>query len=513
MKYFSTLTAFVIGASTAMGQSHFKFFEPVEPPRQVQVMAHRGMAMIAPENSLQAVLACADDFVEWAEVDVRLTKDGQHVVIHNDSLDATTNGQGRVADHTLAELKELDAGAWFAPRFAGLRLQSLAEVLAAAKGKVNLYLDCKRVDPELLVREIRAAGMESQVVVYDEPAVLAKVRAASGGRIATLAKFHPREMKIEAFVKEVDPAAVELDADDVTPELCREFHERGIKVEAKVLGDKWDNPATWNKVIEAGVDWLQTDDPAGVRFTEVRRRVKDFPVKISCHRGANRYAPENTVAAIHAAAALGADYIEIDIRTTSDGKFVLMHDGTVNHTTNGTGSVRQHTAEEIAKLDAGAKFSKEFATTRVPTFDEGLVALGDQSSVYLDAKDISPEALLAALHKHGLMDRHVVFQSPDYGRRSKSLDPNVRMLLPLKRTGDFDKLATEKPFGFDTEWEILSKELIDRCHAAGIQVFSDALGKHEKVEDYRQAIGWGLDVIQTDHPLKVLRAVELETAH
>lgn len=510
MKFSLTLTVLVIGASTAMGQAHFKFFEPVDPPRQVQVMAHRGMAMLAPENSLQAVTACADDFVEWAEVDVRLTNDGQHVVIHNDSLDETTNGHGLVAGHTLAELKELDAGTWFAPRFAGLRLQSLPEVLAAAKGKVNLYLDCKRVDPELLVREIRAAGMESQVVVYDQPAVLAKVRAASDGKIATMTKFHPREMKLDAFVAAVDPAAVELDADDVTPELCRAFHDHGIKVEAKVLGDKWDNPATWNKVIEAGVDWLQTDDPAGVRFAEVRRRVKKFPVKIACHRGANRYAPENTAAAIRTAAALGADYIEIDIRTTSDGKFVLMHDGTVNHTTNGTGSVRQHTAEEIAKLDAGAKFGKDFAGTRVPTFDEGLVALGDRSSVYLDAKDISPEALLAAIRKHGLMERHVAFQSPDYGRRLKSLDPSTRMLLPLKRAADFEKLATDKPYGFDTEWEILSKELIDRSHAAGIQVFSDALGKHENVEDYRQAIGWGIDVIQTDHPLRVLRAIELE---
>lgn len=494
-----------------MGQSQFTFFEPVEPPRQVQVMAHRGMAMLAPENSLQAVLACADDFVEWAEVDVRLTKDGQHVVIHDDSLDATTNGHGRVADHTLAELKELDAGSWFAPRFAGLRLQSLPEVLAAAKGKVNLYLDCKHVNPDLLVREIQAAEMQSQVVVYDQPPMLAKVRATAGDRIATMTKFHPREMKIEAFAKEVDPAAVELDADDVTSELCREFHYRGIKVEAKVLGDKWDNPVTWNKVIEAGVDWLQTDNVAGVRFADVHRRVTHFPVKVSCHRGANRYAPENTVAAIHTAAAFGADYIEIDIRTTSDGKFVLMHDATVDDTTNGTGPVRQHTAHEIAALDAGVKFSQEFVGTHVPTFDEGLTVLGDHSSVYLDAKDISPEALLAAIRKHSLLERHVVFQSPDYGRRIKALDSNMRMLLPLKRTGDFDRLATDKPFAFDTEWGILSQELISRSHAAGIQVFSDALGKHENVDDYRQAIGWGIDVIQTDYPLKVLRAIELES--
>jgi hypothetical protein len=90
-------------------------------------------------------------------------------------------------------------------------------------------------------------------------------------------------------------------------------------VQAKDLGEKWDNATGWGRMLEAGVDWLQTDDPAGVRFAEVRRRIPDFPVKISYHRGANRYAPENTIPALEKAAALGADYIEFDIRPTKDG--------------------------------------------------------------------------------------------------------------------------------------------------------------------------------------------------
>jgi glycerophosphoryl diester phosphodiesterase len=61
----------------------------------------------------------------------------------------------------------------------------------------------------------------------------------------------------------------------------------------------------------------------------------------------------------------------------------------------------------------------------------------------------------------------------------------------------------------DTDWNILSKELIARCHAHGIKVFSDALGKHERIEDYLQAMDWGIDVIQTDYPMRVMRAIEL----
>ena len=116
-----------VAADPVAAQSDFQFFEPVQPARRVQIMAHRGLHMLAPENSLEAVVACAADFVEWTEIDVQLTKDGRHVVIHNGSVDATTNGTGRVADQTLAELARLDAGAWFAPRFQGIRLQSLPE--------------------------------------------------------------------------------------------------------------------------------------------------------------------------------------------------------------------------------------------------------------------------------------------------------------------------------------------------------------------------------------------------
>jgi glycerophosphoryl diester phosphodiesterase len=64
----------------------------------------------------------------------------------------------------------------------------------------------------------------------------------------------------------------------------------------------------------------------------------------------------------------------------------------------------------------------------------------------------------------------------------------------------------------DAAWDILSAELIARCHRAGILVFSDALGSHERVEDYLQAIGWGIDLIQTNHPLRVMRAFELWAA-
>ena len=80
---------------------------------------------------------------------------------------------------------------------------------------------------------------------------------------------------------------------------------------------------------------------------------------------------------------------------------------------------------------------------------------------------------------------------------------------PLKRPEDLDSVAATKPYAVDAGWKILSKELIADCHRHGIKVFSDALGSNETVEHYLKAIEWGIDCIQTDHPLRVLRAIEL----
>ncbi len=501
-----------LAPSFVNAQPNFTFFEPVVPPRPVQVMVHRGLAIAAPENSAAAIEMCAEDFLEWAEVDVRLSKDGHHVIIHDDTVGATTNGMGNVSDLTVDELKKLDAGAWFAPRFAGNRLMTLPEALAVAKDKVNLCLDCKRIDPKLLVEEVMAARMEHQVIVYESAAVLAQVKAASRGTVAGMTKYRP-SMDFDVFIKDMAPAAVEIDAPDVTAELCQRFHAAGIKVQAKVLGEKWDNPSVWERVIDAGVDWLQTDDPVGILFFDTRRRLDTFPVMISCHRGASRYAPENTLPAIQEAARLNADFAEIDIRTTRDGQAVLMHDGTVNRTTEGKEPVRNLTFKEATALTAGAWFGgKPFRDTRVPSLEDGLTALGDKMGVYLDAKDISPEVLAAAIQKHRLSERHVVYQSVPYCDRLRTLDPTIRTLPPLGDLDELDKVAAIKPYGVDAKWSILSEHMIDECHRRKIRVFSDALGQNEDVKQYLKAIKWGIDCIQTDYPLRVLRAIELSSA-
>jgi glycerophosphoryl diester phosphodiesterase len=493
------------------GPRGFPFFEPIRPPRAVQVMAHRGAMGRAPENTAPALERSIADGVEWIEVDVRLTRDGHHVLFHDVALDARTDGTGRVRDRTLAELQALDAGARFGRRFAGLRILTFGEGLELARGRVNLYLDLKEVDPARLAREVVAAGMTRQVVFYGQPKLLDAIRAATAEDLAVMTKWRPA-FGIEGWVDSVRPSAVEIDAVDVTSDSCRDFHARRIKVQAKVLGDD-DRPEVWDRTIAAGVDWLQTDRAEEVLARRALGSIRGPRPRIAHHRGASRYAPENTLPALETSIRLGADLIEFDIRTTRDGRAVLLHDGRLDRTTEGRGPVRDRSEAEVKRLDAGSWFGRPFRGTPVPTLDEFLAAAGRRVELYVDAKDIAPEALVDALNRHGLTERAVVYQSVGYLEKLRAIAPGIRRMPALRDPKALDEIVGRvHPHAVDARWSMLSKDLIDRCHARGVLVFSDALGIHESIASYRRAIRDGIDVIQTDYPLRVLRAIEVEGA-
>ncbi len=136
-------------------------------------------------------------------MDVQLTRDGHHVLSHREKVTAGTNQALAVSEHTLVELKQVDLGSSFAARFAGERLLTLEECLTLTKGKLNLSLDCKTVDPEKLVKEVLDAGMERQVIVYDSIPNLHRIDEFAHGRLALMAKWHP-DVLLEPWVRSND---------------------------------------------------------------------------------------------------------------------------------------------------------------------------------------------------------------------------------------------------------------------------------------------------------------------
>ncbi len=133
------------------------------------VIAHRGASYHAPENTLAAFAAAKTLGADGFETDVQLTRDCRLVIHHNYTVDARSNGTGRVCDQTLEQLRRLDFGSWKDPAFAGERIPDLAEALEAARGFSLMNLELKApvrrdvpfVEP--VVRAIRAAGLEGRV--------------------------------------------------------------------------------------------------------------------------------------------------------------------------------------------------------------------------------------------------------------------------------------------------------------------------------------------------------------
>src|SRR4051812_44761402 len=127
------------------------------------------------------------------------------------------------------------------------------------------------------------------------------------------------------------------------------------------------------------------------------------------HRGEHLIHPENTIPAFEEAIRLGADFIEVDVRTTADGKLVLSHDGKVDRRTNGKGEVSKMTFDEIRALDAGIKSGPKFAGTKVPTFDEALELARGKIGIYVDVKQASARDLVTHIDGYGMTEHVVIY--------------------------------------------------------------------------------------------------------
>ena len=132
------------------------------------IIAHRGASEYAPENTFAAFDKALDMGVNHVELDVHFSRDGHIVVIHDDTLDRTTDGSGPVADLTLAELRELDAGSWFSTAYAGERVRSLAELFERYKGRLHFHIEIKGHAEGLASRVadlVRAYGLTGGVTI------------------------------------------------------------------------------------------------------------------------------------------------------------------------------------------------------------------------------------------------------------------------------------------------------------------------------------------------------------
>ncbi|HTQ56691.1 MAG TPA: glycerophosphodiester phosphodiesterase family protein [Bryobacteraceae bacterium] len=237
-------------------------------------------------------------------------------------------------------------------------------------------------------------------------------------------------------------------------------------------------------------------------------------IVVIAHRGEHRAHPENTLPAFQAAVDAGADYFELDVRTTADGHLVLMHDATVDRTTNGSGAVRRLTLDQIRKLDAGAKFGPRFAGTRVPTLAEALRLARGRIGVYVDSKDIAPAELVSALTNAEMLDSAVIYGGAGFLRQVQALYPSLRVMPEAGSAGALEKLVTGMKLrvaAFDAV--DFTDDVIAVAVKAGVAIYVDRLGPADNPAGWQDAVDRGAAGIQTDRPADLLGYLRSRRLH
>jgi len=237
-------------------------------------------------------------------------------------------------------------------------------------------------------------------------------------------------------------------------------------------------------------------------------------ITVISHRGEHLHHPENTMAAYRAAFEAGADFIETDVRTTTDGRLVIMHDSSVDRSTNGHGEIESMTFEEVRKLDAGARFGEAFAGTKVPAFEEVLEFARGRIGVYIDAKRISAPDLAAAVRKYGMEDRVVLYGGLELLRGVHTLEPRIKSMPEAGSAEGAARLIEElHPAVLAFSARDFQDGIIAVARKGGAGVYVDRLGPADTPEFWEDAIRRGATGIQTDHPAELVRYLRSKGMH
>jgi glycerophosphoryl diester phosphodiesterase len=243
---------------------------------------------------------------------------------------------------------------------------------------------------------------------------------------------------------------------------------------------------------------------------------KETGIVVCGHRGASGHAPENTLAAFRLAREMGASWIEFDVQLSADGIPIILHDDTLERTTDLGRPLRptQLTLAELKALDAGSWFSPQFANERLPTLDEVLEEFGEtlglnieiKSEPGLEADNGIERKIAEAVRRYNLQDK-VLISSFDPSRLMTlhAFDPELRLgALYTDRTAeyipDFDPFALAQLFeavALHPPHRLVNSSLVARAHEKGMTVNTWTANE---TTDMRRLIGLGVNMIITNYP-------------
>jgi len=236
---------------------------------------------------------------------------------------------------------------------------------------------------------------------------------------------------------------------------------------------------------------------------------------VIAHRGASMYAPENTIAAFELAVEMGADAIELDTMLTADGIPVVIHDQSLERTTNESGNVSSMTVAEIKLLDAGSRFEVRFTEEKIPTLEEVFSAVGKEILINVELKNYTspfdrlPETVVALVMKKGLSDRVLLSSfNPIALIKAQRASEEIRRAALI---GGGPKIARgiieafTDYFALHPEVSLVNQGVVDKHHAAGHQVNVWTVNEESEM---MKLLSMGVDGLITDKPDIAKKVIE-----
>jgi len=230
----------------------------------VGIAVHRAANEFAPENTLSAMQIALDLEVDFIEMDVRQTKDGISVLLHDGNLNRTTNGKGPVNELNFKDVRALSAGSWFDPFFAPEKVPSLEEACNLLsvhneknKHKTYFYVDCKEINAKVLIDYLSQYKLlEGSVFYVNEIEQINQIRT-----LAPKAKMMPglgNAMDLDRMIVSYHPYALDTNWNEVSKGLIKRAHAKGVKIFSDGFGKDM-TPDSYVNAIKAGIDVISTN--------------------------------------------------------------------------------------------------------------------------------------------------------------------------------------------------------------------------------------------------------------
>lgn len=236
---------------------------------------------------------------------------------------------------------------------------------------------------------------------------------------------------------------------------------------------------------------------------------------VVAHRGEHQHHHENTLEAIEGAIEAGADFVELDIRRSKDGHYLLMHDSTVDRMTDGHGTVASLTWDKLRGLKVQDRSLTNVPPSRIPSFDEVLKVCHNRINIYLDFKDGDRAEVAAMIRNAGMAKQVLVYDGVEKVPAWRKAAPEFPLIVSPPDEAAASPAAIEAFLKdhpveiLDDNWSGWNVATVRRAKELGSPVWPDIQSRTENPAYWQKVLAIGFDGVQTDHPKELIEWLKL----